>query len=356
MQKRTVILHILIWLIFAGLHVFFLSEQPHSLFAGFQVSHLIYFVGFYAGLYYLHSLVLYPFFYREKKKLLYFFFLALLLAITVIVKPFDRILEKHGEGFPKEMRAKVPVPGKMPPPPQMDRDGGGHHLDIISIFLFFTVLAVGTLTEAIRQNRANEQKAALAEAEKAKAELSFLKAQINPHFMFNTLNNIYALAVKDSSITANSILKLSGIMRYFIDEASGELVPLESELECIRNYIELQKLRLTVHTQVDFTVSGSSVGKKIVPLIMMNFIENAFKHGVSSSVDTRIVIDIAITAGMLKLETRNTHFEGRKALEREGIGISNTRKRLDYYYAGSYDLKMRTRDGIFITELTINIK
>ena len=122
----------------------------------------------------------------------------------------------------------------------------------------------------------------LAEKEKVNAELSYLKAQINPHFLFNTLNSIYSLAIEKSDYTATAVVKLSSMMRYVITDASHKFVPLEKEINYISNYIELQKLRIDSSIKLMYTVTGDISDKKIAPLVLISFIENAFKYGVNA--------------------------------------------------------------------------
>src|SRR5882724_6072973 len=122
----------------------------------------------------------------------------------------------------------------------------------------------------------------LTEREKIAAELSYLKAQINPHFLFNTLNSIYSLTLEKSDQAPTAIVQLSGMMRYVLDEAGKDMVPLDKEIAYIRNYIALQEARFGASLHLDCSVSGSPEGKKIAPLVLIPFIENAFKHGINA--------------------------------------------------------------------------
>src|SRR4029078_3784733 len=138
------------------------------------------------------------------------------------------------------------------------------------------------------------QQAARAEADKANAELSFLKAQVNSHFLFNTLNNIYSLAITKNENVADAVMKLSNIMRYVTDDANEDFVSLEKELDSISNYVSLQRLRLGNKATINFIIEGDIHDKQIAPLILMPFVENTFKHGISyasaSTIDIKITI------------------------------------------------------------------
>ncbi|PIQ21896.1 MAG: histidine kinase, partial [Cytophagales bacterium CG18_big_fil_WC_8_21_14_2_50_42_9] len=191
------------------------------------------------------------------------------------------------------------------------------------------------------------------EADKATAELSFLKAQINPHFLFNTLNNIYSLAVMQSPNTATSIMKLSNIMRHVTDDVSEDFVSLSSEVTCIRDYIDLQKLRLSKNTQIDFSVSGNLEQKSIAPLILMTFIENVFKYGISNRHPAQINIKLKAEENLIQFSCQNQIFETSRNTERTGIGLANTRQRLAHLYPDKHTLNISSENNLFTVTLTL---
>ena len=148
------------------------------------------------------------------------------------------------------------------------------------------MVALSMAIKMTQQWRTTQQRAlqaeadkATAEADKASAELSFLKAQINPHFLFNILNNIYSLAITQNENTASAILKLSNTMRYLTDEVKADYVPLKREVDYIQDYIDLQRLRLSKKVKLDFSVEGDLENKKIAPLILITFVENVLFSG-----------------------------------------------------------------------------
>ncbi|MFP9100071.1 sensor histidine kinase [Flavobacterium sp. RHBU_24] len=194
------------------------------------------------------------------------------------------------------------------------------------------------------------------ESEKLKTELSYLKAQINPHFLFNTLNSLYALALEKSDATPEAILKLSGMMRYVVSESSRDLVPLESEIAYINNYISLQKLRMDENTYFSFETTGSPASRYISPMLLIPFIENAFKYGINPEEDAAISITIAITNNQLSLTVRNNKVHAALPYEEEsGHGIENTRLRLEYLYTGKYSLTIKDETKSFEVQLTIGL-
>ncbi|MDQ0641601.1 LytS/YehU family sensor histidine kinase [Pedobacter sp. W3I1] len=252
----------------------------------------------------------------------------------------------------------------MPPPPwnnnfenrphkPMFNRFGGPNIDIISIFLFLIIVIIGFTQETNKQLRLTTQRFLQAEAEKAHAELSFLKAQVNPHFLFNTLNNIYTLAIIKDENTAPSIMKLSNIMRYITDEAGCDFVSLQSEVDCITNFIALQKLRLTKKTDLNYELTGNFENKKIAPLILMAFVENVFKYGISNHKSNSLTIKINVQNSSINFYCQNTIYRDKKNTERTGIGIENTKQRLRYIYGDKHILNIKDNDGLFTVNLAI---
>jgi LytS/YehU family sensor histidine kinase len=196
------------------------------------------------------------------------------------------------------------------------------------------------------------------ELEKINAELSFLKAQVNPHFLFNTLNNLYALILQKSDKSADAVLKLADIMKYILAEGTLDKVTLEKELTLLRNYTELERLRKT-DAQINFTTTGNINGQQITPLLLLPFVENAFKYGLNTVSGNGFVnIDMNISGNQLhfSVENNNPPPSNKEALQSLGIGISNVRKRLDYLYPGKYEMKIAEQPAFFKIDLQLNLK
>lgn len=196
-----------------------------------------------------------------------------------------------------------------------------------------------------------------AEGEKLSAELKSLKAQIHPHFLFNTLNNIYSLSVSKSEHTSHYILMLSELMSYVLHEAVSKYVPVEKELQFIENFIALEKLRLPDNFDVDYTIINHSEDFKIAPLLMVPLVENAFKHG-SKLNNLRFRMSVKITAD----EHGNAfHFLCENAVDNEdatitqkgGIGIKNLKQRLERIYPEQYELITEQTNGMYRASLAI---
>lgn len=194
------------------------------------------------------------------------------------------------------------------------------------------------------------------ETEKTNAELSYLKAQINPHFLFNTLNSIYSLAIQKHERTPEAVVKLSDMMRYVLSDGNSSFVLLEKELNYINNYIDLQKMRLSSMVQLNYKAIGLVMDQKVAPLILIPFIENAFKHGVSSEEQSEIDIEIIITDIQLKLMVKNLCVKiNNNTLNKSGLGIENTKKRLELLYPKSHELSIVNKDDYFIVNLILNL-
>ena len=221
--------------------------------------------------------------------------------------------------------------------------------------VFFLVFTVSTCIKVIQQWLSAEQRQKLIETEKLNTELSFLKSQINPHFLFNTLNNIYSLAVVKSDATAPAIMKLSSIMRYVLSDTRQHLVPLEKEIEFIQHYIDLQKVRLTDKIKINLAVIGDPEGQQIAPLLFIPFVENAFKYGISTREDSEINISIDIKPGEIEFKTDNRILAIETDIEKKnGIGLKNTRRRLEILYADKHSLEINRKDDHFYVHLKIS--
>ncbi|MCE3281755.1 MAG: histidine kinase [Chitinophagaceae bacterium] len=190
--------------------------------------------------------------------------------------------------------------------------------------------------------------------EKQQAELSFLKSQTNPHFLFNTLNNIYSLTRDKSDRAPESILRLSKILRFMLYETGGDYIPIEDEIKIIGDYIELEKLRYDDSLRIRFSHDVEEPRQSIPPLLLMPLVENAFKHGVS---ETRgqpyIDIRLSVNGRQLLFEVKNPS-ETAPAEVTENIGLSNLRRQLQLLYK-DYDLTVHQGDGVFTAVLKINL-
>lgn len=370
-KASDLIIHIIGWLIFLSLPLLFINGlwENRSVLTELSSPDYWLFLFFYIFIFYGHTYLLIPRLYLRKKYIAYAGVLLLLCCLVWLVRPFDRLVANkfHPGQMERHDRMRRPPPdGLFPPrdgkpayfdddrpPPDMPRRSA--RVDMVSIFLFIMLLALSMAVQITHRWRAEQQRAAQAEADKANAELSFLKAQINPHFLFNTLNNIYSLAITRNEHTADSIMKLSNIMRYVSDDGLQDFVPLRHETDCLRDYIDLQKLRLGRKTQVDLSVTEEMNDCSIAPLLLITFVENAFKYGTSNHEDSLISIRVETGEHYIRFSCRNRIFTDRRQRERTGIGIANTKQRLDHLYAGKYILDIANDKGFFNVELVLQV-
>jgi len=224
------------------------------------------------------------------------------------------------------------------------------------LFINLFLLTYANLTGFAYAWFRDEQQRRILEREKLQAELSALKHQIHPHFLFNTLNGLYGLAYQnDDEDTAEGIAKLSHLMRYMIYEAKDEFVPLVKEISYIQNYIDLQRLRISKQNQIHFCVKGTPGNKKIAPLLFIPFIENVFKHGISTVNPFEVTITLDITATQITFKTVNAISPNRSHSEKSygGIGLTNVKKRLELLYPRAYSLTVEESGKMYRTQLTL---
>ncbi|HEY9007443.1 sensor histidine kinase [Ohtaekwangia sp.] len=242
-------------------------------------------------------------------------------------------------------------------------DGYSHqvHYFYNSIFIvqasatsLFIVIFVGMLRFA-QEWFEFESKKKEVENERLQAELNFLKAQINPHFLFNTLNNLYYLAYSQSPNTTEVIAKLSQMMRYMIYDTNYQQVLLSKEIEYMQNYISLERLRLNNQIPIDFTIQGNVQDARISPFIFITFLENAFKHGITNnSTDAWVKASIAMEGKTCIYRVENSKYTAPKnGHSKSGIGLQNVQRRLDLSYPGRHTLKVENTPDHYSVELKL---
>jgi len=217
---------------------------------------------------------------------------------------------------------------------------------IIAYFVF--------LRDERKQRKILEEQKMQLEVEKSTANFNFLKAQINPHFLHNTLNFLYAKSLPYSAELSEGILTLSDIMRYALSEGNAKdgKAPLKDEIEHVRNVIKINQLRFSNTLNVQFKVEGVTTEAMIIPFVLITLVENAFKHGDLKSTADPISISLSVDKNQLYFYCRNRKKSGPKELS-TGIGLENIKKRLDLAYGKDYDFKVTDEDDYYTTELTI---
>ncbi len=227
---------------------------------------------------------------------------------------------------------------------------------IVSFGFFFIVLlsiAYSLITERIRLENELQQK----ENANLKTELQFLRSQISPHFMFNVLNNMVAMARKKSDELENSLIQLSGLMRYMLYEVKNDKVPLHKELEFLNIYVDLQKQRMKEHVVADFYLEDDPHQYFIEPMLLIPFVENAFKHS-QTAVKPEIEIQIILTKAKLSLQVKNT-YDAVNCVSSDttkGIGFANVKRRLQILYGSKSNLQISKTDSEFQIQLHIEME
>jgi len=219
----------------------------------------------------------------------------------------------------------------------------------------FAIVFFGIIRHAYNYQKL-KQAAQQLRIEKQQAELNYLKSQTNPHFLFNTLNNIYSLSRDKSDLAPESILRLSKILRFMLYETSGKYISLEQELKIIGDYIALEKLRYDETLKVSFNYSVDNIQQPIPPLLLIPLVENAFKHGVSETrnqpfIDIFLIVEDKILQFFVKNSAEVSTPEGNV---KENIGLSNLRRQLELLYS-EYHLTVEQSDSVFTAKLKINL-
>ena len=227
---------------------------------------------------------------------------------------------------------------------------------IASCFLCMTTSAASPMVIKFFKLWTIKQQAWMdAQQEKVIAQLQLLKAQLHPHFLFNTLNNIYAFASEKSPKTPEMILRLSSLLSYMLYECRGEEVLLEKEVEVMRNYIDLEKERYGDKIDVSVNIVGDLCDKYISPLLILPFLENAFKHGTSEQLGRPwMSLDISLKDNLLKCKVVNSKNEF-VPHHQNGVGIDNVKKRMEFLYHDKYDLKLSDEGDFFVVSLTLEL-
>lgn len=287
--------------------------------------------------FYLHYYLIIPKLYFTRKYLLYFS-ISIFAFCCIVLLPS---LMTGRNPFSSHQNLPFPAHG-YPVIPFFEEIK--HH-----IFLF---IAVVTFSLSLRTRARWYQ----AEYQRQQAELDSLKGQINPHFLFNTLNSIYSLVVDKDDAAADSIVHLSELMRYIIKEAKDGKIPLAKELSYLDNYIELQRARLGNTVVINFHVlTEDADGLNIAPLLLISLIENAFKYGVNPDEECNINIEITVINRCLNLVVRNKKVSRISTITSSGIGIDNTRERLQLIYPLKHSLQIENESKYYTANLSIEL-
>jgi two-component system LytT family sensor kinase len=360
-QSRIIeiILHILAWSILLGLPLY--SAKRFDLGNDFLL--IIYTITLINGLiFYINYLFLVPRFFFQKRKYKYYLSAFILVICFYFVSDIanELIFSNVSEKERPEQINRPPDAGRRSGPHRGGIVGvrypfrGGHIVSYAGSSLFLTFFALG-LRALERQSKIEKMKEET-EREKLNSELAFLKNQVSPHFFFNTLNNIYSLIGINADDSQKAVLKLSKLMRYLLYESEHGNTKLSQEIDFMKNYIDLMKLRM--NEKVVLTVSFPEEYEDISmpPLLFIPFIENAFKHGISYREKSFIDISLLAVKDSLTFRCINSIVKknGNGETEHSGIGLENVSKRLSLLYPGRHDLKINRSESTFEVLLFIS--
>ena len=334
-KNRSVWYHLFFWLVV--LVVLIITERNRYELHITFVKELVN-VSFFAVVVYFNLFFLIPEYFHRKKYLKYTFFLVFSVAVISPVKTLA--LYVLFQGLPQIQERFVENQG----------------------FIFLSCLFVAfssTIFQILTDWQKSDVERKELEYKTTQTELNFLRSQINPHFLFNTLNNLYALTLKKSDAAPQTVLKLSEIMRYMLYECNESEVLLSQEINYLKNYIELERLRLSAAFQIKLEVKGDVLNQRIAPLLLTPFIENAFKHGINKQLSKGFIhIDLDVKDEELQLEIKNSmgdyipvEFPKKKS---GGIGLKNVERRLQILYPNKHTLLIN--EDIDSYNVKLNIK
>lgn len=285
------------------------------------------------GFFYLNFYLLLPRLYFSRRYVPYVICIVLLFILLV---PGTNYLT---ESFSSPMPHRAGGHGHRPPFPLFIN---------ARVYLFILMIVLSILIKTLSHLREIRQKKIL-------SELELLKAQINPHFFFNTLNLIYSLSVENSPKTPETVLRLSEMMRYVLKDTTSTFVALDKELSYIRNYVEMQVLRLDPRIRTEFICSDESDQMSIAPMILIPFIENTFKHGIPDEGEALIRIHIEVSGKALSLYTLNRKRQNTSPHDTTQIGQNNSYRRLELLYPGKHTLTISEKETNYELQLHLSL-
>ena len=294
-----------------------------------------------AAIYFVNALILVPLGYYRNRRWLFWAGNALILAALVYVFFYNFNPRSFIEHIPDERHRQFAL-------------ANFYASSLVAILMSAFLAGIALLVHHVRRSMVVKQQLKEEQQKRTEAELEWLKNQLNPHFLFNTLNNISSLVQIDADKAQDAIAQLSDLLRYAMYESRHETVPIQGEVEFMRNYISLMELRCNDKTEVNTHFSNFNNQLNIAPLLFISLIENAFKHGVSSSRPSKIDISLIQNADQLVFTCDNTNYPKDDAdRSGSGIGLENTRRRLELMYAGRYTWEQSLENDIYHVRISL---
>jgi sensor histidine kinase YesM len=330
-KSDKILFHSVIWSFFVITSLIQFYESPFQLNADFYVQWITGIALFYLNYYYLVPILL-----LQKKYWPYFSILLALLFIFMSIR-IQYSIPEFREMIPTKIFNSE---GKQLANDRIFKKEQPLFFKIAPSFFYILIIAISTIIRTLSEFYNNQQNKLIAETHRTNTELIYLRKQTNPHFLFNSLNSIYSLAHKKSDLVPDAIVTLSELMRYMLYETDNKFVQLEKEINYIQNYIELQKLRLNNIENISINIHGETKNKYIEPLLLISFIENAFKYGTDYKGAAYVKIKITIEDNILDFWVENKVENHSKDPENSGIGLTNIESRLALLYPNAHELKI----------------
>lgn len=376
-QKQiSILIHGLAWLIFLSFPVLFFNNGQLGIKEMLGAPAFWLFTGCFLILFYTNAYLLIPYAISHRKFVIYGISIILTgLLLACYLQPFDRLMRignqtpqhRSEPHFPPTHRPDFPppFPGRNLPNPSHEWDPyqnedraprrAGQPLDIASVYIFLLTISLAALYRIVTYWMETQQKIRLVEQDRMNAELSFLKAQVHPHFLFNTLNNIYALALTNDAAVASSIHRLSQLMRYYMDERQSDTIDIKIEIQAIQDFINLQKLRIGQNCSIREHYAGLEYPKTIHAFALLPFVENAFKYGLSTIEPCQFSFEVILTPTSCEFNVKNSINRQVTEQHRSGTGIKNVKRLLDHFYADRHRLTIKQDDHSFFVQLILYI-
>ena len=337
-------LQVAAWLVFLmvpAISAFITTHSWTNSLMAFDINARIHWIS--AAIYFLNSLVLIPYGYYRNRRWLFWLGNALILTYQAYTMFYTFTPETFINQIAEVQYRQYAL-------------SSYYASSLVAIFMSALLAGIALLAHHVYRSQAVKRQLEEEQQKRTEAELEWLKNQLNPHFLFNTLNNISSLVQIDADKAQDAIAQLSDLLRYAMYETRREMVPLQGEIEFMRNYVELMKLRCSEKTMVNCQLSIVNSPLTIAPLLFISLIENAFKHGISSNRDSRIDITLTADGQQLIFDCENTNFP-KNDTDRSGsgIGLENTRRRLDLIYKDRYTWEQTLEDNIYKVKITIQL-
>ncbi|WDF60423.1 MULTISPECIES: sensor histidine kinase [Flavobacterium] len=352
-NSNKILFHFMIWLFFILTSLIQFYESPFRINNDFYAQWISGILLFYLNYFYLVPALL-----LQKKYWQYFVFALGIIVIFMVIRINYFIPEF------RHLRPDNIAPARMiPRDPHFLPEGKHFRVEmrqplffkIGPSFFYILILTISAIIRTLTEFYNNQQNKLIAETHRTSTELIYLRKQTNPHFLFNSLNSIYSLAHKKSDLVPDAIVTLSELMRYMLYETDNKTVALEKEINYIQNYIDLQKLRLNNIEDIYINVHGDTKNKFIEPLLLISFVENAFKYGTDYKGAAHVKIKIFISENDLDFWIENTIENYVKDPDNSGIGLVNIQNRLDLLYPNAHELTINQDNQFYRVHLSLKL-